>query len=61
MSKVYIDEGGIKQLYQGLSTCTGDNSLTEARRLSPCTDRRTIVITISYHLNKIPVLQIGKG
>ena len=34
---VYNDEGRIKQLYHGLSSCAGENLLTEASELSPHT------------------------
>ena len=43
LSKVYIDEGGIKHLYHGLSACTEDNPLAKARGLSPRTGGQTIV------------------
>ena len=29
LSKVYSEEGGIKKLYYGLSTCMGDNPLAK--------------------------------
>ena len=44
-SKVYADEGGIKQLYHGLSTCTGANPLAKARALFPRTCGQTVVHT----------------
>ena len=43
LSKVYTDEGGIEQVYNGLSACTGDRSRTKARGLSPRTGGRTVV------------------
>ena len=41
--KVYTDENGMKYLYHGLSTCTGDNPLAKARGLSPRTGGQTVV------------------
>ena len=43
LSKVFTDEGEIRLLYHGLSTCVGDNPLTKAHGLSPRTGRLTIV------------------
>ena len=37
------DAHGIKQLYHGLSSCTGDNPLAIACGLSPPTARQTVV------------------
>ena len=46
-------EGGIKQLYHGLSACTGDNSLAKARALSPGTGEKNRGVTNTYHPNSI--------
>ena len=35
--KVYTGVGGIKYIYHGLSSCTGDNPLVKARGSSPRT------------------------
>ena len=43
LSKVYSNEGGIKQLYHGLSICIGDNPLAKACGLSPFTGGQTMV------------------
>ena len=43
LNKVYTYEGGIKQLFHGLYTCTGKNSLAKARGLSPRTGGQTVV------------------
>ena len=44
LSNFYIGEDGIKQLYiyHGLYAHNGDNPLTKACRLSPCTGRQTM-------------------
>ena len=42
MGKVCTDKGSIKQLYHGLSACTGDNPLAKARGLSPRTGGQTM-------------------
>ena len=38
---VYTSEGGIKESYDGVSTCTGDNPRAKARGLSPRTGGQT--------------------
>ena len=43
LSKVYSGEGGIKQLYHGLSACAGDNQLAKAFGLSPRTSGENMV------------------
>ena len=42
-SAPYTDEDGIKYLYHGLSVCTEDKPLAEARGLFPCTGGQTVV------------------
>ena len=49
MYKVYIDEGGIKQLYHDQSTCMGDNPLAKARGLSPRAGKQTIYYYMFLH------------
>ena len=43
VGKVYTDEGGIKELYHSVSTCSRDYPLTTACRLSACTGGQTMV------------------
>ena len=43
MGKVCTDKGSIKQLYHGLSACTGDNPLAKARGSSPRTGGQTMI------------------
>ena len=43
MNKVYTDEGGMKYIYHGLSSGTGDNPLAKACGLYPRTGGQTVV------------------
>ena len=47
VSKIYTDEGGIKLLYQALSTCERDDPLAKARQLPPDTRGQTMD---NYHI-----------